>query len=127
MNAAQTGDRGRPRIGREPRIGLLDPRPGSRVSLWRLREESLWGLLPAARAEAGERSVAGFSPVLAAHLRWALTSEPRWSWGALRPGGGGQCAGTVSCCPSVSLSPALIRNEKLEQMAAPKIPVERCR
>lgn len=77
MNAAQTGDRGRPRIGREPRIGLLDPRPGSRVSLRGLREESLWGLLPAARAEAGERSVAGFSPALGAHLRWALTCAGR--------------------------------------------------
>lgn len=100
MNAAQTGDRGRPRIGREPRIGLLDPRPGSRVSLRGLREESLWGLLPAARAEAGERSVAGFSPVLAAHLRWALTSEPRRSWGALRPGRGGGARGLSPVVPS---------------------------
>lgn len=107
MNAAQTGDRGRPRIGREPRIGLLDPRPGSRVSLWRLREESLWGLLPAACAEAGERSVAGFSPALGAHLCWphtcagrSLTSEPRQSWGVLRPGGGGSARGLSPVVPA---------------------------
>lgn len=90
MNAAQTGDRGRPRIGREPRIGLLDPRPGSRVSLRGLREESLWGLLPAARAEAGERSVAGFSPVLAAHLCWPHTCAGRSP--PSRAGRGGRCA-----------------------------------